>query len=112
MNVVKETHYGHNHTTVHFAKTPIMSTYLVEMFVGKYNFREGKYKKFNGEVIPVRMYSPPEKLNNTEFAVQEMLKILKSFANYTGFDYMLPKLGEYVNYNLNLFNLTRVLQII
>lgn len=71
-----------------------MSPYLVETFVGKYGFRETKYRKFSGEVIPLRMYSPPEKLNNTEFPVKEMPKILKWYANYTGFDYMLPKLGE------------------
>ena len=44
--------------TVKYARTPIMSTYLVAFVVGEFDFVEGK----DADGVKIRVYTPKEKL--------------------------------------------------
>ncbi len=67
-----------------------MSTYLVAMVVGYFDFIEAKSK----EGIPVRIYTPLQKKDQATFALQLTTKTLSFFADYLGVPYALPKLDS------------------
>ena len=78
--------------TVTFERTPIMSTYLLAFFVGEVDYIEKFTNRKDGELIRVRVYSPPLKSSEGLFALNLTCKTLNLFTEYFGIDYPLPKI--------------------
>ncbi len=77
--------------TYHFAKTPLMSTYLLAFVVGKFNFLERKTKSG----IVVRTYAPLDKpLDSLEFPTSVAVKSLDYYEELFGTPYPLKKLDQ------------------
>jgi len=70
-----------------FEKTPKMSTYLVYIAVGEFEFLEDKL-----DGITLRVYTTPGKKIQGEFALDCMKKFLKFYEDYFGIKYPLKKL--------------------
>lgn len=89
----------------HYQETPPLSTYLVGFFVGEYN----GVKTMNN----IAVYTHMSYLRQTEYLVNESPKLLQEMENFTGVDYMLPKLdilaipdfsaGAMENWGLNAY---------
>ncbi|XP_012260332.2 puromycin-sensitive aminopeptidase isoform X1 [Athalia rosae] len=71
-----------------FEKTPIMSTYLVAVVVGEYDYVEGK----SSDGVLVRVYTPKGKKEQGEFALEVATKVLPYYNTYFGIAYPLPKM--------------------
>ncbi len=76
-----------NKNLIQFKTTPKMSTYLLYLGVGKFDFVETKYKN-----IKIRVISVEGKKKLTYFALDCIKKILPYYENYFNIKYMLPKL--------------------
>ncbi|KAG6444849.1 puromycin-sensitive aminopeptidase [Manduca sexta] len=73
---------------LHFATTPIMSTYLVAVVVGEYDYVE---KKSNDGVL-VRVYTPVGKSKQGLFALEVAARVLPYYKEYFNIAYPLPKI--------------------
>jgi len=73
---------------IKYARTPIMSTYLVAFVIGEFDHVSGK----TDEGIKVRVYTPLGKSVQGEFALEISLKTLPFYHKYFGIPYALPKL--------------------
>jgi len=71
-----------------FAKTPIMSTYLLAFVVGEYDYIEDKDR--NGVIV--RVYTPLGKQEQGKFALEVAVKTLPFYTDYFRISYPLPKL--------------------
>ncbi|XP_046484591.1 puromycin-sensitive aminopeptidase isoform X1 [Neodiprion pinetum] len=71
-----------------FDRTPIMSTYLVAVVVGEYDYVEGK----SSDGVLVRVYTPKGKKEQGEFALEVATKVLPYYNTYFGIAYPLPKM--------------------
>ncbi len=87
MPPVREKAAGKNKKLVSFAQTPLMSTYLLYMGVGEFEFLESKYKD-----IVIRGVTTPGKSQYTQFALECTKKFLAYFEEYFDFKYPLPKI--------------------
>ncbi|XP_064466191.1 puromycin-sensitive aminopeptidase-like isoform X2 [Ornithodoros turicata] len=76
------------HREVKFATTPIMSTYLVAMVIGEYDYVEGK----SASGVCVRVYTPVGKKEQGVFALEVAAKALSFYEDYFNVPYPLPKL--------------------
>ena len=76
-----------NKTVYNFAKTPVVSTYLIYLGVGEFEYIAGKTGKTQIRVITTR----GNKLKG-RFALNLGKKLLKSYEEYFGIKYPLPKL--------------------
>jgi tricorn protease interacting factor F2/3 len=76
-----------NKTRYKFAKTPVMSTYLVYLGVGEFEYLTGKIGK-----IQVRVITTKGNKSKGQFALSLGKRLLKSYENYFGIKYPLPKL--------------------
>jgi len=74
--------------TVVFAKSPIMSTYLVAFVVGEFDFVETTIK--NG-TLPVRIYVPVGKADQGKFALEVTSKVIPYYEEWFDIPYFLPK---------------------
>ncbi|NDB89344.1 MAG: M1 family peptidase [Thaumarchaeota archaeon] len=74
-------------TLYKFAKTPIMSTYLVYLGVGEFEFLSTK----SGKVI-MRIVATKGNSKKGRFALDLCKKLVKSYEDYFGIKYPLPKL--------------------
>ena len=72
---------------VKFDKTPIMSTYLLYIGVGNFEFISSKYKN-----MEIRIATTPGKASQGRLALDLTKKFLKYFEDYSGIPYPLPKL--------------------
>ncbi|MGI8420628.1 MAG: M1 family metallopeptidase [Candidatus Levyibacteriota bacterium] len=79
---------GNGLKRIRYAPTPIMSTYLLAMIVGKFEYIEKK----SPEGVLVRVFVTPGKKNQATFAVDAGVKILSFFTKYFGIAYPLPVL--------------------
>lgn len=70
-----------------FDTTPKMSTYLVAIIIGDYAYEEAR----SGSVV-VRLYAPPDKLSQGQFALQISPDVLSFYNNYFNVAYPLPKM--------------------
>lgn len=70
-----------------FKTTPLMSTYLLAFATGELKHLESKTKRG----VIVRTYATPDKVNETEFALDVGVKILEFYEEYFGIDYPLEK---------------------
>lgn len=74
--------------SVRFATTPFMSTYLLAMIVGKFEYVEKKTK----EGVVIRVFVTPGKKEQAYFAADAGAKILSFFTDYFDIPYPLPLL--------------------
>jgi len=74
--------------TIQFQRTPIMSTYLLAMVVGEYDYVEGKDS--NG--VLVRVYTPVGKKEQGTFALEVAIKTIPFYNTYFNVAYPLPKM--------------------
>lgn len=73
---------------VTYARTPIMSTYLVAFVVGDFDYVEGT----SDDGVLVRVYTPLQKKEQGEFALEVAKKTLPFYKNYFDVAYPLPKM--------------------
>ncbi|KAG0197201.1 hypothetical protein BGX33_000848, partial [Mortierella sp. NVP41] len=92
MPVASETQEG-DKKTVHFEKTPIMSTYLVAWAVGEFEYIETTTTKLE-KPVTCRVYTLPGLKEQGRFALEITPKILEYFAEIFGIAYPLPKLDH------------------
>lgn len=78
----------HNLVRHDFATTPIMSTYLVAVVVGEYDYVEDH----SADGVLVRVYTPPSKQEQGLFALEVATKVLPYYKDYFNIAYPLPKL--------------------
>ena len=76
--------------SVHFAKTPIMSTYLLAFVVG--DLRSIEDKAYDGTII--RVWATRGKETQGSFALKTATKLLGFYNNYFGIPYPLDKLDH------------------
>lgn len=89
-NIVSETNLDGdcNLRSVTFAKTPVMSTYLLAVVVGEFDYVEG----CSADGVNVRVYTPPGKKVQGDFALDVAVKVLPYYKEYFNVAYPLPKL--------------------
>ncbi|XAR49909.1 Membrane alanyl aminopeptidase, partial [Bertholletia excelsa] len=87
MPVAQEKHSGHV-KTVYFEESPIMSTYLVAVVIGLFDYIEDT----TADGIRVRVYCPLGKSEKGKFALTVAVKALDLFKEYFSMPYTLPKL--------------------
>lgn len=73
---------------VKFCTTPIMSTYLVAVVVGEYDFVEDVSR----DGVQVRVYTPVGKSEQGRFALDVATKVLPYYKEYFQIAYPLPKI--------------------
>ena len=73
--------------TVHFAPTPKMSSYLVAVVVGKFDYVEGE-----ADGIPIRVYASPGKKELSTFALDAAENIMRYYNRYFSMKYPYGKL--------------------
>jgi aminopeptidase N len=78
---------GEGKHTLHFSTTPKMSTYLVAMCVGDFEWVEG-----TADGIPIRIITTPGKKHLGTFALQSARQILMFYNRYYGIRYPFGKL--------------------
>ena len=71
---------------VEFLPTPVMSTYLLYMGVGKFKTKTTKYKD-----IEITLAIPGDELNSNDFPLEIASKSLEFYENYFGIPFELPK---------------------
>ena len=76
-----------NKTLYKFAKTPVMSTYLVYLAVGEFEYLTGKTGK-----IQVRVITTKGNKSKGKYSLELGKKLLSSYEKYFGIKYPLPKL--------------------
>ncbi len=76
-----------NKTLYKFAKTPVMSTYLVYLGVGEFEYLTGKIGK-----IQVRVITTKGNKSKGKYSLELGKKLLLSYEKYFGIKYPLPKL--------------------
>ena len=76
-----------NKTLYKFDKTPVMSTYLIYLGVGEFEYLSGKTGK-----IQIRVITTKGNKSKGKYSLELGKKLLKSYENYFGIKYPLPKL--------------------
>jgi len=74
-------------TIYHFAKTPIVSTYLIYLAVGEFEYLSGKIGK-----TLIRVITTKGNKSKGRFSLDLTKKLLTSYEKYFGIRYPLPKL--------------------
>ncbi|XP_059468459.1 puromycin-sensitive aminopeptidase isoform X2 [Neocloeon triangulifer] len=87
MPVASEEGQGENRL-VKFERTPIMSTYLVAVVVGEFDYVED----VSSDGIKVRVYTPLGKKEQGKFALHVATKVLPHYKEYFQVAYPLPKI--------------------
>lgn len=89
----KNTREGKNgRKIVSFERTPIMSTYLLAWAVGDFEYVEAfTERKYNGNKLPVRVYTTRGLKSQGQFALDHAPKIIDYFSQIFDIDYPLPK---------------------
>ncbi|XP_061715100.1 puromycin-sensitive aminopeptidase isoform X1 [Cydia pomonella] len=85
---VKEEQITDNTRFVRFDTTPIMSTYLVAVVVGEYDYVE----KTSRDGVLVRVYTPVGKSKQGMFALEVAARVLPYYKEYFDIAYPLPKI--------------------
>ncbi|XP_067931273.1 puromycin-sensitive aminopeptidase-like [Watersipora subatra] len=88
MPVVSESETESGLRSVTFARTPIMSTYLLAFVVGEFDYVEGK----DSDGVLIRVYTPLGKTEQGTFALEVAKKTLPFYKDYFGIAYPLPKM--------------------
>ncbi|XP_011165084.1 puromycin-sensitive aminopeptidase isoform X2 [Solenopsis invicta] len=77
-----------NYETLTFERTPIMSTYLVAIVVGDFDYIED----MSSDGVKIRVYVPKSKKEQGQFALEVATKVLPYYKTYFGIAYPLPKI--------------------
>ncbi|XP_049874380.1 puromycin-sensitive aminopeptidase [Pectinophora gossypiella] len=85
---VKEEKTNGDKKIVKFDTTPVMSTYLVAVVVGEYDYVEKKSR----DGVLVRVYTPVGKSKQGMFALEVAAKVLPYYKEYFDIAYPLPKI--------------------
>ncbi|XP_075978540.1 puromycin-sensitive aminopeptidase [Anticarsia gemmatalis] len=85
---VKEEKLNSGKKIIHFDTTPIMSTYLVAVVVGEYDYVEKKSR----DGVLVRVYTPVGKSKQGLFALEVAARVLPYYKEYFDIAYPLPKI--------------------
>lgn len=88
MQQVKSRTSDGNRETVAFETTPKMSTYLVGIVIGEFDFVEDKI----ASGVTVRVYTPKDKKEQGTYALDVAIKSLNFFNEYLKIPFPLPKL--------------------
>ncbi|XP_075701703.1 puromycin-sensitive aminopeptidase [Rhinoderma darwinii] len=90
MNLIERKPYpeDENLVEIKFARTPVMSTYLVAFVVGEYDFVETR----SADGVLVRVYTPVGKAEQGKFALEVAAKTLPFYKDYFNVPYPLPKI--------------------
>lgn len=88
MPVSKEESLPNDMKLLKFERSPIMSTYLVAVVVGEYDFIEGT----SADGVLVRVYTPLGKKEQGRFALEVATKVLPYYKEYFSLAYPLPKM--------------------
>jgi len=86
MPVISKKKIGKN-TLFKFSKTPVMSTYLIYLGVGEFEFLKSKIGKTH-----VRVVTTKGNKSKGKYALDLGKKLLRAYENYFGIKYPLPKL--------------------
>ena len=92
MPVVKQEIRSDDKKVVRFDVTPKMSTYLVAFIVGEYDYLQSSLVLENNRSIEVRVYTPPGKKEQGQFALDVAVKVLDFYTKYFEIEYPLPKM--------------------
>ncbi|EQD34181.1 puromycin-sensitive aminopeptidase, partial [mine drainage metagenome] len=84
---VESTKTEGSYKIVKFLPTPVMSTYLLYMGIGKFKKKSIKYKE-----IEIILAAPGNELNSNDYPMEIAAKSLEFFENYFGIPYELPKI--------------------
>lgn len=82
-------------TTVNFAKSVPMSTYLICFIVSDFVGVTAPAKNLEGNTFPISVYTVRAQKEKAHFALDIGVKIIEYYINLFGINYPLPKLGEY-----------------
>lgn len=75
-----------------FARTPIMSTYLLAFVVAELEYLSGyTHNKKTNNKVQVSVYTPIGKVHLAKFALDTAIASIEFFENYFNIDYKLPK---------------------
>ncbi|KAL0270641.1 UNVERIFIED_CONTAM: hypothetical protein PYX00_007987 [Menopon gallinae] len=85
---VQSEHQENGLKILKFDRTPIMSTYLVAIVVGEYDYIEDRSK----DGVLVRVYTPVGKKEQGKFALYVATKVLPYYKEYFNIAYPLPKI--------------------
>jgi len=88
MNIISETSVGEDLKEVKFAKTPIMSTYLLAFIVGEFDYVE----QIASDGTIIRVYTALGKKEQGLFALQVADRALAYYKDYFSIAYPLPKM--------------------
>jgi aminopeptidase N len=87
MPEIEKKKFDKNRNIVKFSKTPVMSTYLLYIGVGEFEFLEDRLDN-----VLIRVVTTPGKKMHGEFALDCAKKFLKYYDDYFRIKYPLPKL--------------------
>ncbi|KAL7069747.1 hypothetical protein ACQ4LE_011147 [Meloidogyne hapla] len=87
MNVTEEKIIGNGKKLVTFARTPLMSTYLVAFAVGEFEYIESK----TNDGCIVRVYTVPGKKDKGQYSLSVAVKAIEWFSEWYGIKMPLPK---------------------
>lgn len=76
----------HEKKYIHFFPTPLMSTYLVALILGNYDY----ISEMNG-TTQIRICAPPDKIKFGEFALSVATRAITWYENYFDIKFPLPK---------------------
>ncbi|KAL1666450.1 hypothetical protein GGF50DRAFT_125608 [Schizophyllum commune] len=80
-------------TISHFATTPPMSTYIVAWANGEFEYREARVAlPVSGKDVSLRTYATKDNIDQTQFALDVMAKVLPLYEKVFDVPYPLPKL--------------------
>lgn len=82
---------GNDLKLVQFGKSPIMSTYLVAIIVGEFEYVEGQTTNGKSAGVKVRAYTPIGKKEQGRFALETSIKALEFYTEFFDITYPLPK---------------------
>lgn len=86
--MVSDTTEENGNRLVKFQRTPIMSTYLVAVVVGEFDYVEDK----DSDGVLVRVYTPVGKSEQGKFALEVAKHSLPYYKDYFQVAYPLPKM--------------------
>jgi tricorn protease interacting factor F2/3 len=87
MPVIKTVKLGKGRKELHFDTSPIMSTYLLYIGVGPFEYQRGKYRN-----VVLRGVTVPGKSKYSKMCIVFAAQFLKYYEDYFGIRYPLPKL--------------------
>ena len=87
MPIKSKKNLGQGRILYRFEKTPVMSTYLVYLGVGEFEYTSGRYGKTQVRVITTKGHR-----KKTSYALDLGKRLLKEYDDYFGIKYPLPKL--------------------